>query len=78
MRSVSVAQAKAQFSELLNSIASGEEVLITRNGKAIAKVIAPTQQKCAPALLKLATLRRTVSPWQGDSATLLRELREAE
>ena len=78
MRSVSVAQAKAQFSELLNNIASGEEVLITRHGQAIAKMIAPTQQKCAPALLKLAALRQSVSPWQGDSATLLHGLRDAE
>ena len=78
MRSVSVAQAKAHFSELLSGIALGEEILITRHGRAIAKVSAPTQQKRAPALLKLAALRQSVQPWQGSSAEHLRALRDAE
>ncbi len=36
MRQVTVAEAKAQLSSLLDAVESGEPVLITRRGRAIA------------------------------------------
>lgn len=38
MRTVPVAEAKARFSELLTAVEAGEEVVITRRGKAVARL----------------------------------------
>lgn len=39
MRQVTVAEAKAQLSSLLDAVSSGEAVLITRRGKPIAELV---------------------------------------
>ena len=39
MPSYNVAQAKAHFSEILERVAEGEEVLLTRRGRPVARVI---------------------------------------
>lgn len=38
---VSVAEAKNHLSELLRSVEEGEQVIITRNGKPVAQLVAP-------------------------------------
>ncbi|MDZ7790583.1 MAG: type II toxin-antitoxin system prevent-host-death family antitoxin [Xanthomonadales bacterium] len=38
MRTVPVAEAKAHFSELLKAVEAGEEVVITRRGRAVARL----------------------------------------
>ena len=43
MRSFSVAQAKAQLSTLLDAVEAGEDVEITRRGRAVARLTAPEQ-----------------------------------
>ena len=43
MRSFSVAQAKAQLSALLDAVEAGEDVEITRRGRAVARLTAPEQ-----------------------------------
>ena len=43
MRSFSVAQAKAQLSTLLDAVEAGEDVQITRRGRAVARLTAPEQ-----------------------------------
>ena len=39
MRSIGLAQAKAQLSALLDAVASGDEVVITRRGKPVARLV---------------------------------------
>jgi prevent-host-death family protein len=78
MQAVSLAQAKARLSELLNAVASGEEVVITRHGRPVARVLPATPARQALPLQHLARLRRQVPAWQGSSAGSLRELRDAE
>jgi len=39
MRRVALAEAKAQLSALLDAVEAGEEVVITRRGKAVARVL---------------------------------------
>jgi prevent-host-death family protein len=39
MHSVSVAQAKAHLSEILAKVAAGEELQITRRGRAVARLV---------------------------------------
>lgn len=38
---VSVAEAKAKFSELIKRAEAGEEIIVTRHGKAVATIAAP-------------------------------------
>ena len=78
MRAMSLAQAKAHLSELLNTVESGEEVVITRHGRPVARVIPANPIKQMLPLQRLAALRQQVPAWQGSSAALLRELRDAE
>ena len=78
MRTVSVAEAKARLSELLNNVASGEEFLITRHGRAVAKVSLPETEKQPLPLQRLAQLRQSVPRWAEPSAKRLRQLRDEE
>lgn len=42
MQTVSVAQAKSQFSSLLHSVELGQEVVVTRHGKPVARLVPET------------------------------------
>ena len=78
MHAMSLAHAKAHLSELLNTVESGEEVIITRHGRPVARVLPASPSKQMLPLQRLAELRQQVPAWQGNSAVLLRELRDAE
>ena len=78
MYAMSLAQAKAHLSELLNTVESGEEVVITRHGRPVARVLPASPIKQMLPLQRLAELRKQVPAWQGSSAALLREVRDAE
>ena len=78
MYAMSLAQAKAHLSELLNTVEAGEEVVITRHGRPIARVVPANPLKQVLPLQRLAELRRQLPAWKGSSAALLRELRDAE
>jgi antitoxin (DNA-binding transcriptional repressor) of toxin-antitoxin stability system len=49
MYQVGVHEAKTHFSELLRRVASGEEVLITKSGKPMARLSAPAPTRPVPA-----------------------------
>ena len=78
MRTVSLAEAKAHLSELLNTVEAGEEILITRHGRAIARVSPPEKQKRPLPFKRLADLRNTLPAWTEPSANRVRQLRDAE
>jgi prevent-host-death family protein len=78
MRAVSLAHAKAHLSELMDNVESGEEVVITRHGRPVARVLPVNLVKQMLSLQRLAELRQQVPAWQGSSAEMLRELRDAE
>ena len=40
MSTVSIAEAKAHFSQLVDRVAAGDEITITRRGKLVAKLVA--------------------------------------
>jgi len=77
MRKVGLAEAKAQLSALLDAVEAGEEVVITRRGRPVARVV---QEK--PAALgwaeRLRELHRDQPPLRGSAVELLRELRDQE
>ena len=74
MSTISVADAKAHLSELLDRVEAGEEVVITRRGKAIARLssVEPTRQP----LVSLADLRSSLPRVTKRSADVVRELRD--
>ncbi len=78
MHAMSLAQAKAHLSELINTVELGEEVVITRHGRPVARVLPAAPAKKVMPLQRLAKLRQQVPARQGSSADLLRELRDAE
>ncbi len=64
MITVSIADAKAHLSELVERAAAGEPVCITRRGKAVAQIVAvDTPRKCIDvAALKAVTDAMPVQP----------------
>ena len=70
MLEVSVAEAKAKLSELLNKIEAGEQVTITRRGKPVAVMNRPLQPLPSRAAL------RDAQPLQSSSAELIRQMRD--
>jgi prevent-host-death family protein len=78
MRTVSLADAKAHLSELLNIVEAGEEIVITRHGRAVARVSPPEREKQPLPLKRLATLRGAVPPWTEPSVNRVSQLRDAE
>ena len=78
MHAMSLAHAKAHLSELLNTVESGEEVVITRHGRPVVRVLPANPLKQALPLQRLAELRQQVPARQGSSAALLPELRDTE
>jgi prevent-host-death family protein len=58
MQAMSLAHAKAHLSELLNTVESGEEVVITRHGRPIARVVPANAPKESIPLQRLAKLRQ--------------------
>ena len=45
MQNIDINQAEQQLSKLVNHAASGDEVVITKNGKPVAKLVAITEHK---------------------------------
>ena len=48
MRTVRLSQARAEFSSLLDATARGEEIILTRYGVPIAKLVPPSEQHLDP------------------------------
>jgi prevent-host-death family protein len=74
MVTVNVAQAKAHLSELLDKVVNGEDVVITRHGRAIARVSAVPRTK--QPVRSLAEFRAKMPRWRESSALLLRAVRD--
>jgi prevent-host-death family protein len=78
MSSVNLAVAKAHLSELINKVESGEEVVITRHGRPVARVVPVAAAMQPVPLQRLAALRKQLPAASKSSAQSLRELRDAE
>jgi prevent-host-death family protein len=74
MPTVNLAHAKAHLSELLDQVAEGSDVVITRHGRPVAKLsaIAAPKQPIRP----LSDFRASMPRWRAASATLVREARD--
>ncbi len=76
MVTVNLAQAKAHLSELLDKVEAGEEVVVTRHGRAVARILAAVRPKQTLPLDELAAFRATMPRLRQPSAELLREMRD--
>jgi prevent-host-death family protein len=76
MVTVNLAQAKAHLSELLDRVEAGEEVIITRHGRAVAHIHPVSRRKHPLMLDDLAAFRATMPRLRRPSAELLREARD--
>jgi prevent-host-death family protein len=76
MLTVNLARAKAHLSELSDRGEAGEEVVITRHGRAAAHLRPVSRPKHPLALDDLAAFRATMPPLRRPSAELLRETRD--
>lgn len=76
MITVNLAQAKAHLSELLDKVEAGEEVVITRHGRAVAHIRPALRPKQPLQLDGLAEFRATMPRLRRPSAELLREARD--
>ena len=80
MRSVNLAEAKAGLSALLDAVAAGEEEVITRRGRSVARLIRESDSEAASGDW-VARLRRFHAHQPGPAGSaveLLRELRDQE
>jgi prevent-host-death family protein len=87
MVTVTLSEAKAQLSELLDRVEAGQTVMITRNGRPVAQLCSlsnPTfpnhesRAKEKRPVRSLAAFRAKMPPLRKPSAILLRELRDEE
>lgn len=78
MVTVSLVQAKARLSELLDKVEAGEEVVVTRHGRAVARILSALYPKQPLPLDDLAAFRATMPRLRRSSAELLREARDEE
>lgn len=76
MITVSLAQAKARLSELIDRVEAGEEVIITRHGRPAAHVQRPARERRPLPLEDLAAFRASMPSLRRPSAELLREMRD--
>ena len=76
MLTVNLAHAKAQLSELLDRVQAGQEVIITRRGKPVARMCAVGGAREPLQLKGLAEFRSTIATSSRPSVELLRELRD--
>ena len=74
MHSISVAEAKAHLSKILNQVEAGEEIVITRRGLPIAR-IEPVKQSLK-AMESLAEFRALLPMAKTSSVKMIRKLRD--
>jgi prevent-host-death family protein len=76
MTTVTLVEAKAHLSKLLDKVEAGEDVVITRHGRPVAQLSAVMRPK--QPLRSLAEFRAKMPRLRKPSAVLIREMRDDE
>jgi prevent-host-death family protein len=74
MVTVTVVEAKAHLSELLDKVAGGEEVVITRHGRPVAQLSGTAKRK--KPVRSFAHVRAKLPRMHKSSVALIREMRD--
>jgi prevent-host-death family protein len=75
---MSVAQAKAHLSEILDRVEAGETVTITRRGRPVARVSGIVAPKKPIDFEALRRFRESIPPLRKSAGDLIREMRDEE
>jgi prevent-host-death family protein len=80
MRSVNLAEAKAGLSGLLDAVEAGEEVVITRRGRSVARLIRKSDSDAESGdwVARLRSFHAHQPGPTGSAVVLLRKLRDQE
>ncbi len=76
MSEVSVAEAKAHLSDILNRVEAGESIVITRRGKAVARLSAVEKPRKPIDFEALRRLRERLPPLERSAGEIIREMRD--
>ena len=76
MDAISLADAKAHLSELIDRVAAGESIDITRRGKPVARLTAVARPRKRIDAALLRSLTATMPPQATNAADLVRSMRE--
>lgn len=76
MPEISVAHAKAHLSEILDRVEAGESVVITRRGKAVARLSAMEQSRKPIDFEALRRFRESMPMSERSAADMIREMRD--
>ncbi len=76
MTDISLADAKAHLSELVDRVAAGESIDITRRGKPVARLTSATPPRKPINLALLQAVTAALPPQTPDAATLVRTMRD--
>ena len=79
MRTMTLADAKARLSAAVDLVEAGEEVVITRRGKPVARIVRETERPAGSAAALLKEMQKFVmaQPLQAESAVkLVRRMRD--
>lgn len=74
MKTSTVVDAKAHFSALLSSVAAGEEIVVTRRGLPVARIVPPANVET----FDLCALRAYVEAAPGTAGMTVEEMRDTD
>lgn len=76
MQTINVRDTREKLSSLLDAVAAGEEVIILRRGKPVARLSPPQAEKIG--FLDRSELRESLPPAKENAAVVVRKLRDEE
>lgn len=76
MSAISLADAKARLSELIDRVEAGESIEITRRGKPVARLTAVTEPRKPIDIARLQALSESLPPQTTSAADLVRSMRD--
>ena len=76
MQLINVREAREKLSSLLDVVAGGEEIIILRHGKPVARLVAPPAESVQ--FIDRSELRASLPPANESTADAIRSLREEE
>jgi len=78
MEAISLADAKAHLSELVDRVAAGDSIVITRRGKPVARLTAASRPRKRVDVMLLQALTATMPPQAEGAADLIRSMRDGD
>ena len=78
MSAITLADAKARLSELVDRVEAGDSIDITRRGKPVARLVAPVRERKRIDAALLQALTATMPPQIKRSANLVRSMRDSD